>query len=83
MVVALVGGLRFSSAFDSGNLESVQRGEDGAWELRTSRDCEGTQFVQRNSTWFHFSVRGAVRVACGVQTGIPGHMQDQLTYYST
>ena len=52
-----VDGLVFSSNFDSGNLQSAERAKDGAWELTIAKDCEGTEFERRSSTWFYFRVR--------------------------
>ena len=58
-----VDGLVFSSNFDSGNLQSAERAKDGAWELTIAKDCEGTEFERRSSTWFYFRVRDDDRAA--------------------
>mmetsp|Transcript_18788 Transcript_18788/g.38657 ORF Transcript_18788/g.38657 Transcript_18788/m.38657 type:complete len:745 (-) Transcript_18788:90-2324(-) len=73
-LVKTVGGLTFSSAFDSANLKDVklsqQNSEDGQgaeqanpleFDLTIACDCEGTPHRTRNSTWFYFSVRGMSR----------------------
>ena len=52
-----VDGLVFSSNFDSGNLLGAERAKDGAWELTIAKDCEGTEYEKRSSTWFYFRVR--------------------------
>lgn len=52
--------------FESGNLASVKPvgtlpppSSLSKLSLRTRKDCEGTQYVSRHSTWFYFAVSGA------------------------
>lgn len=49
-------GLVFTSRFDSGNLSAARLAQDGSYELRIRRDCEGSVHERRSSTWFYFRV---------------------------
>ena len=51
-----LGGLTFSSEFDSGNLARVEQRGDSEFALWTSGDTDGAR-----GTWFAFAVRGATR----------------------
>jgi len=58
-LIKTVGSLTFSSAFDSANLKDVQwNAFSSEHELFVASDCHGTPHQTRNSSWFHFSVRG-------------------------
>lgn len=52
-----VGGLTFSSCFDSGNLVKVQF-EANEYRLWIGPDCAGTPHETSYTTWFHFSMQG-------------------------
>jgi hypothetical protein len=58
-LVKTLGGLTFSSAFDSANLKDVRwNATSSEHELFMANDCDGTPHQTRNSSWFYFSVRG-------------------------
>ena len=57
--LTVVGGLTFDSDFDTGNLGHVAQSGASSFIVWTRRDCEGTRYVARSRTWFHFSVQGA------------------------
>ena len=59
MVEITVGGLTFSSEFDSGNLSHVEHKANSEFVLWSRADCEGTPQATKSRTWFCFSVRGA------------------------
>ena len=45
--------------FDGGNLRRVeQNGADGAFQLWTRSDCEGSDHATQHRTWFHFRIEG-------------------------
>lgn len=53
-----VGGLTFSSRFDSGNLVKAVF-EANEYRLWVGPDCAGTPYETSYTAWFHFSVQGA------------------------
>ena len=59
---ALINGLAFESAFDSGNAAHVEAGSEAdEYHLWTSCDCAGSEHEKQYKSWFSFSVRGAAR----------------------
>ena len=52
-------GLRFSSRFDSGNLQRAERAADGTYELWTAPDNFGTPHERTCNSWFYFEVSHA------------------------
>ena len=52
-------GLTFDASFDSGNMARVEQEADDEYNLWTRADMEGTDFENKNRTWWSFSVKGA------------------------
>ena len=55
------GGLTFDASFDSGNAARVESHGDDEFSIWTHADMEGTQYENKNRTWWSFSVRGVTK----------------------
>ena len=54
-------GLTFDASYDSGNASRVEQLDDDEFALWTCADMEGTEFENKNRTWWSFSVKGVAR----------------------
>ena len=55
------GGLTFDASYDSGNAAKVEYEGDDEFSIWTHADMEGTEFENKNRTWWSFSIKGVTK----------------------